>query len=292
MSLATPTLAIDPSCGASTRSVTTRIRPGGWARAIHPRELWSFRGLAWALALRDLRVRYKQTVLGASWALVQPLGAMVVLNLFFGHALGMADRVSDVPYPIFLYAGLLPWTLFVAGVNASANSVVGNAHIVSKVYFPRLILPLSAVFGPLVDFALAASVLLGMMVWFGTPLSPQLLLTPLMLASVLVTTLGVGIAIAGMVVSFRDLRHALPFITQMWLFVTPVIYPPSLLPERWAWLIQLNPIAGPIDAFRGAVLGTPIDYAQWLASVSVGLLLLAAGLWSFARAERRFADVI
>lgn len=291
MSTAPSAIALESAGDAAEPAVTTWIRAGGWRRGIDPRELWSFRELAWALAVRDLRVRYKQTLLGGAWAMMQPLGAMVVLNLFFGHGLGLADRV-EAPYAIFLYAGLLPWTLFVAGVNASANSVLGNAHIVSKVYFPRLILPASATFGPMIDFALAAAVLLAMMAWYRTPVTPALALAPLIVASILMTTLGVGVAVSSLVVRFRDLRHALPFITQMWMFVTPVIYPPSVLPAEWLWLIRLNPMAGPIDAFRAAVLGTPIDYVGWGTSSLVGALLLVAGVASFVRTERQFADVI
>ena len=270
----------------------TLIRPRrGW-RALDLPGAWRYRGLGLALAARDLKVRYKQTALGAAWALIQPLATMLVLHVFFGRALGMADRVGDVPYPVFLYAGLLPWTLFTAAVNASATSLVNNGHILSKVYFPRLLLPISATLPPLVDYALASLVLAGLMTWFHVEPSIELLLLPALVASTLLAVLGVGILLAAVTVSYRDIRHALPFLLQIWFFVTPVIYPTTLLPPQYGWVLALNPMAGVIEAFRAAILGTPIDYAAWAISSAVAAAIVIVAVIWFANVERRFADIV
>lgn len=255
-------------------------------------ELWRRRELAWVLALRDLRVRYKQTFLGVSWAVIQPLATMVVLHIFFGKVMGMADRVGGVPYPVFLYAGLLPWTLFANAVTASSNSLVGNAHILSKVYFPRLLLPLSATLVPAIDYAIAFVVLAGLMLWFQVPVTMGLVLVPLLVLSTVIAVLGVGILLASLTVCYRDFRYVVPFMLQLWLFMTPVIYDLSFVPDRYQWLMQLNPMAGTIDAFRAVVLDQPVDYAAWLVSTAVATLTLLVGLTFFARLERRFADVV
>lgn len=270
----------------------TMIRPRrGW-RSLDLGGAWRCRELGLALAGRDLRVRYKQTALGAAWALVQPLATMLVLHVFFGRALGMAGRVGDVPYPVFLYAGLLPWTLFTAAVTASATSLVSNGHILSKVYFPRLLLPISATLPPLADYALASVVLVGMMAWYGLGANAAMLLLPALVLSTLLAVLGVGILLASITVVYRDVRHVLPFLLQTWFFVTPVIYPTTLLPDRYAWLLALNPMAGIIEAFRAAILGTPIDYAAWATSTAVAAGMLLIGLIWFANVERRFADIV
>jgi lipopolysaccharide transport system permease protein len=248
--------------------------------------------LAWVLALRDLRVRYKQTLLGVSWAVVQPLATMLVLHIFFGKVMGMADRVGGVPYPVFLYAGLLPWTLFANAVTGSSNSLVGNAHILSKVYFPRLLLPLSATIVPVIDYCIAFVVLIGLMLWFQVPLSLGLFwLAPLILSTV-IAVLGVGILLASLTVSYRDFRYVVPFMLQLWFFMTPVIYNIGFIPERYQWLMNLNPMAGTIDAFRAAVLGQPVNVGAWLMSTAVACLTLLIGLVWFAKLERKFADVV
>ena len=244
------------------------------------------------LALRDLRVRYKQTFLGVAWAVIQPLATMVVLHIFFGKVMGMADKVGDVPYPVFLYAGLLPWTLFANAVTASSNSLVGNAHILSKVYFPRLLLPLSATLVPAIDYAIAFVVLAGLMVWFQVPVTLGLVLVPLLVLSTVIAVLGVGILLASLTVCYRDFRYVVPFMLQLWLFMTPVIYDLSFVPEQYQWLMQLNPMAGTIDAFRAVVLDQPVDYAAWGVSTTVATATLLVGLTFFAKLERRFADVV
>ncbi|GAB4190703.1 MAG: ABC transporter permease [Phycisphaeraceae bacterium] len=273
-------------------AVVTVIRPQRGLATLDLKGLWYRRELAWVLAMRDLRVRYKQTLLGVSWAVVQPLATMVVLHVFFGKVMGMAERVGDVPYPVFLYAGLLPWTLFSNAVTASSNSLVGNAHILSKVYFPRLLLPLSSVVVPVIDYMIAFAVLAGLMLYFQVSLTWGLLWLIPLIASTLLAVLGVGITLASLTVSYRDFRFVVPFMIQLWFFMTPVIYDLTFVPERFHWLVNLNPMAGTIEAFRAVVLGQPIAFGPWLMSASTACLMLLVGLFWFARLERRFADVV
>jgi lipopolysaccharide transport system permease protein len=284
----------------STLGGSTTVGPGklrieprkGW-RLKELAEVWQYRDLLWYLALRDVRVRYKQTALGASWAILQPLITMVVLNLFFGQVLGVAKRVGDVPYPVFLYAGLLPWQFFATAVNLSSSSLVSNAGLLRKVYFPRLVAPLAALGVPLVDYLAAAGVLGALMLFFGVSFQWQLLLLPLALASTVVAALGVGLLLSALTVSYRDFRHVVPFLVQTWFFVTPVIYPSRLAEHPLLQsLLQLNPMGGTIEAARAAVLGTPIDYVGWLISLEVATVMLIAGLAYFNRVERRFADIV
>jgi lipopolysaccharide transport system permease protein len=285
-------LELQPPCpetGAAEAAVM--ICPRRWG-APEVADLWQYRDLAVMLATRDLRVRYKQTALGAAWAVLQPLATMVVMHVCFGQIMGMAQRVGDVAYPIFLFSGLLPWTLFAAATNAVGNSLVQNAHVLGKVYFPRLLLPLTAAAAPTVDFILAVLVLLGLMAWFGVAITPALLLIPLVVVSVLVAVAGVGLIAASANVWFRDARHALPLMVQVWFFLTPVIYPIDWLSPRWAWLMQLNPMAGPVQAMRALVLGTPIDSHALMLSTAVSGVLMVTGLTLFHAAERRFADVV
>jgi homopolymeric O-antigen transport system permease protein len=270
----------------------TVIKPQRGFGALDPVELWKRRELAWVLALRDLRVRYKQTFMGVAWAVIQPLATMVVLHIFFGKVMGMAERVGDVPYPVFLYAGLLPWTLFSNAVTASSNSLVGNAHILSKVYFPRLLLPLSATLVPVIDYAIAFVVLAGLMFWFQVPVTLGVVLVPLLILSTILAILGVGILLASLTVSYRDFRYVVPFMLQLWLFMTPVIYDLSFVPERYQWLMNLNPMAGTIDAFRAVVLGQQVNYAAWAVSTATAAITLVIGLVCFAKLERKFADVV
>jgi lipopolysaccharide transport system permease protein len=270
-----------------------RIEPRRSWRLSDLAELWRYRDLLRFLALRDVRVRYKQTALGATWAILQPLVTMVVLHLFFGQVLGVAKRVGDVPYPIFLYAGLLPWQFFATAVSQSSNSLVGNAGMLRKVYFPRLVAPLAALGVPLVDYLAAAVVLAGLMFAFGVSFGWQLLLLPVVLLSAMIAALGVGLVLAALTVSYRDFRHVVPFLVQTWFFVTPVIYPSRFAENPILQsLLQLNPMAGTIEAARAAVLGTPIDYVGWLISVEVAAVTLIIGLTYFNRVERRFADVV
>lgn len=292
MSSVTITTKMPTDCPTDHAERITVIKPHRGLASLDPVELWRRRDLAWVLALRDLRVRYKQTLLGVSWAVIQPLATMVVLHIFFGKVLGMAERVGDVPYPVFLYAGLLPWTLFANAVTSASNSLVGNAHILSKVYFPRLLLPLSATIVPVIDYCIAFAVLAGLMLWFKVPMTLGLLWLAPLIASTVIAVLGVGVLLASLTVSYRDFRYVVPFMLQLWFFMTPVIYSIGFVPERYRWLMNLNPMAGTIDAFRAAVLGQPVNVGAWLVSASVAVLTLLVGLVLFSRLERKFADVV
>ncbi|HEX5719028.1 MAG TPA: ABC transporter permease [Thermoanaerobaculia bacterium] len=269
----------------------TRIRPSrGWV-ALNLRELWEYRELLWFLVWRDVKVRYKQTVLGAGWAILQPVATMVVFSLFFGRLAGMPS--DGLPYPIFSFAGLVPWTLFSQGLSQSANSLVGSHNLITKVYFPRLAIPISTVLAGLVDFALSFLVLLVMMFAYGIVPGPEVLaLAPLLLLA-LVTALGAGLWLSALNVQFRDVRYIVPFLTQLWLFLTPIAYPSSLLGEPWRTVYGLNPMAGVVEGFRWALLGTGEPPGAMLAaSVLAALALLASGALYFRRTERTFADVI
>lgn len=290
MALVTDNTLATPTGTPSPATVILADR-SGW-RLPDLAELWRYRDLAALLALRDIRVRYKQTALGAAWAILQPLVSVLVLTLFFGRLMGVADQVGDVPYCVFVLAGLLPWTLFAASVTASSSSLVNNAAMVSKVYFPRLILPLAALGAPLVDYALGLGVLAGVMMWFGLALPSKAVLLPLLLADTLLAVLAVSVALASLTVSYRDFRHLLPFLLQTWFFLTPVIYPVTIIPERFRWLLALNPMAGPMSAFRAVLLNQPLDVAGLALSLTVSLVALTAGLLFFQRAESRFADVV
>ncbi len=272
---------------AVTKPVVIHAHCGG---RINFAELWRFRDLLWFLALRDIQVRYKQTILGAAWAVIQPLGMMVVFSVVFGRYMNVTDRISG-PYPIFLYAALLPWTFFASSVSASSNSLIANANMLRKVYFPRLIVPLSAVGAPLVDYAIAFTILVGLMMWYSVAISWQIIFLPLLVFSTIITALGVGVLLSAITVSYRDFRHVIPFMLQVWLFLTPVVYPLEF-ETKWAWLFNLNPMAGTISAFRSAVLGESINYSAWGMSLTMAVLLLAIGLFMFKRNERRFADIL
>jgi lipopolysaccharide transport system permease protein len=267
--------------------VTVITPPKGW-RALDFNELWSYRELAWVLTERDIKVRYKQTVLGFAWAVIQPVMMMVVFSIFFG---GLAKMPSDgVPYPIFVYAGLLPWTFFANAISGAANSLVGSANLLSKIYFPRLIIPLSAVGGGLVDFAIAAAVLLIMCFWYGIGWSVNLLAAPLLLLGTTFIALGVGVLLSALNVAYRDFRYVIPFLVQLWMFATPVVYPASLVPAEWRWLLFLNPMAGFIEGFRASFLGLPLDWTAIALSLAVSVMVFAAAVAYFERVERSFAD--
>ena len=269
----------------------TVIQPrGGWQR-IDIRKLWQYRDLLWFLTLRDVKVRYKQTALGAMWAVIQPLAMMVVASVFFGRLLGVTDRVS-VPYPIFFFSGMVAWTFFASAVNASATSLVANAQMLRKIYFPRLIIPVASIGAPLVDLAVSACVLVCMMIWYDVPLTMQMLWLPVLGGVMVMAVLGVGLTLAALNVVYRDFRYVVPFMIQLWFFVTPVIYPVDIVPEQWQWLLSLNPMGGTIEAFRAAILGTPINFIALASSASVSAMLCVIGMIYFARTERRFADVV
>ncbi len=273
------------------KGTVMRIQPvRGWL-PLKLAEVWEYHELLYFLTWREIKVRYKQTVLGASWAIIQPFFTMLVFSLFFGQ---LAKVPSDgLPYPIFAYAALVPWTFFANGLTQSSNSLVGNANLIKKVYFPRLIVPLSGIFPGLVDFILAFFVLLGMMFFYKIVPTWHILWLPFLTLLAFVTALGVGLWLSAMNVQFRDVRYALPFTIQAWMFATPIAYPSSLLTEPWRTLYGLNPMVGVVEGFRWALLGTntapgPMIVVSGLAA----LVILISGAYYFRRMEKGFADVV
>jgi homopolymeric O-antigen transport system permease protein len=266
------------------------IQPSkGW-RALDLRELWRFRELVYFLALRDIKVRYKQTALGVAWVLLQPLLAMGIFSIVFGQR-GLA--ANGVPYPLFVVSGLVPWFYFSNATSGASGSVVGNTQLISKVYFPRLAIPLAAVLANLVDLSIGLVLELVLLAVFGVGFGWHLLALPLLVALIVLTALGVSVWLAALDVQYRDVRYAVPFLVQVWLFATPVIYSSGDVPERWRPLLALNPMTGVIEAFRWALLGNgdpPVS--ALLGSALVVALLLGTGLLYFRRMERTFADVI
>jgi len=267
------------------------IRPSrGWV-SLQLRDVWEYRELLYFLIWRDIKVRYKQTVLGASWAILQPFLTMVVFAVFFGHLAKVPS--DDIPYPIFAYCALLPWQLFAHALIQSSNSLVMNERLITKVYFPRLIMPISAVLAGLVDFGIAFVVLLGMMVYYGIVPTAAALTLPFFLVFAIATALAVGLWLSALNVQYRDVRHTIPFLTQFWLFATPIAYPSSLVPEQWRALYGLNPMAGVVEGFRWALLGKTgsVGPLVIVSAVAVSILLIG-GLIYFRRMEKTFADIV
>ena len=269
--------------------VTEITPPRGW-RMLDWRELWAYRELLSVLTMRDIKVRYKQTVLGAGWAIIRPFLTMVIFSVVFGQ---LAKMPSDgYPYPVFVYAALLPWTFFAAAISTSGQSLIGSSGLVSKVYFPRLIIPLSSVGAGLIDLLISTGILLLLMLWYGVGWTWNLLAVPLLLAAVVFAALGVGTLLSALTVSYRDFTHLTPFLVQIWMYVTPVIFPVTLVPERWQWLLYLNPMTGLVEGFRSAFLGKPFDLAGLGISCAIIIAVLFAGVMYFEKVERRFADII
>jgi len=262
----------------------------GWF-SLHLNELWQYRELLYFLAWRDIKVRYKQTVLGATWAILQPFFTMVVFTLFFGK---LAKVPSEgVPYPVFSYAGLLPWTFFAQAMNQSSDSLVGNAYLITKVYFPRLAVPLSATLAPFVDFCIAFIVLIGMMFYYQIFPTGTLVWLPAFLLLAFATSLGVGLWLSALNVQYRDVRYTVPFLTQLWLFATPVIYPSSAVHGPWRIILGLNPMTGVVEGFRWALLGIGAAPGGMIyTSMGVTLLLIITGAIYFKRMEKTFADIV
>lgn len=286
---ATPAEATVSEAGA--HGTWIRIEPtSGWP-TLGLDELWRYRELVYFLVWRDIKVRYKQTVLGAAWAILQPLFTMLIFSLFFGR---LAKVPSDgVPYPLFSFAALVPWTFFANGLTLSSNSLVAGANLLKKVYFPRLAVPIAAVMAGAVDFALAFGVLVILMLFHGAPITAHALLLPLLLALAFVTCLGVSLWLSALNVMYRDVRHTVPFIVQFWMFATPIAYPSSLLSEPWRSLYGLNPMAGVVEGFRWALLGTETAPGPMIGvSAVVAVTALITGMYYFRRLERTFADVV
>jgi lipopolysaccharide transport system permease protein len=254
-------------------------------------ELREYRELLYFLVWRDVKVRYKQTALGAAWAVIQPFFTMVVFSLFFGRLARVPS--DDIPYPIFSFAALVPWNFFAGGLEQSSNSLVGSANLIRKVYFPRLTIPIATVLSGLVDFSLAFAVLLGMMLYFGIAPTARLVCVPAFLGLALVTSLGVGLWLSALNVQYRDVRYVVPFVTQIWLFSTPVAYPSSLLAQPWRTAYALNPMVGVVEGFRWALLGADTAPGPMLAaSTLAAVLLLVSGSFYFRRMEKCFSDLV
>jgi lipopolysaccharide transport system permease protein len=276
-----------------TRTNTPRTHIGpvkGWI-SLEFDELWEYRELLFFFVWRDIKVRYKQTVIGASWAIIQPLFTMMIFSLFFGRLAGIPS--DGIPYPIFSYAALVPWTFFANALTQASNSLVNSADMIKKIYFPRLLMPIATVLAGVIDFVLAFVVLVGMMIFYGLTPTINVIWLPLLLLLALITSLGVSLWLSAMNVQFRDVRYIIPFLTQAWLFATPIAYPSSLLSEPWRTLYGLNPMVGVVEGFRWALLGTdtapgPIMVVSCLAAIGV----LVSGVIYFRRMEYTFADVI
>ena len=274
----------------NAESVTIIEPKKGWI-PIDLNEIWQYRELLYFLTKRDIKVRYKQTVLGGLWAIIQPLFTMVVFTLFFGR---LAKMPSDgIPYPIFVYAGLLPWTYFANALSTSGNSLVGSQNLITKVYFPRLIIPASAALAGLLDFFVAMSVLGALMVWYQYLPGIEILLFPFLVGLTFLCAVGVGMWLSALNVEYRDIRYVIPFLIQIWMFVSPVIYPVSLVSGKYRWLLALNPMCGVINAYRASLLGhNPIDWFLLGVSSLIIFVLFLSGLYYFRRMEKTFADVV
>ena len=251
--------------------------------------VWEHRELLWFLTWRDVKLRYKQTGLGVLWAIIQPTAPMLIFTLVFGRLVGVP---ADGPYPLFAFAGLLPWTFFANAVTNCATSVVTSANLITKVYFPRMIIPGAATMAALMDFVIGMGVLVVLMIWYQVPPHATLLVLPLLIALTTMLALGVGMLLAAITVQYRDVRYALPFLIQFWMFATPIIFPSRIVPERWQWAVTLNPMAGIIENFRAALFGRPIGWSALALAAAIAFAILAYGAFSFRRFERKFADFI
>ena len=277
---AIPTVVIEPS--------------RGWL-SLQLRAVWEYRELLGFLVWRDVKVRYKQTALGVLWVVLQPVVSMVVFSFLFGTLLQVPS--GEVPYPIFAYAALLPWNYFASSLSRSSTSVVNSAHLITKIYFPRLIIPISGVLSGLLDFAIAFLVLIVMMAYFGIAPTWATLLLPALLLLAMATALGFGLWLAALNVRFRDINYLVPFLVQIWMYATPVIYGSTLIPERFRWLMALNPMTGVVEGFRWALLGQRLADAQppgplFVASIGIALVVLVSGAIFFRHTERTFADIV
>jgi lipopolysaccharide transport system permease protein len=266
------------------------IRPSGKWVALDLGSLWSYRELLYFLMWRDVKVRYKQTLLGAAWAVIQPLFAMAIFTLFFGRLAGVPS--DGIPYPIFAYAGLLPWMFFSNAVTNSGNSLVGSSNLITKVYFPRMIIPAAAAGAGLVDFAIALLILVVLMIYYSIGATWNLLMFPALVFLTLLLALGVGMLMSGLNVKYRDIRHALPFVIQLWMFATPIVYPASLVPAKWRLVYALNPLTGIIEGYRCSLFGTNFDWPSLATSAGITLAILIYSAYSFRRMEKSFADVV
>jgi lipopolysaccharide transport system permease protein len=268
----------------------TVIEPARRLVRLGLREGWQYRELLYFLTWRDVKIRYKQTLIGVMWAIFQPAIKVLVFSLVFG---GLAKVSSQgFPYPIFVFAGLLPWEFFASSVSRGGESVVASANLVRKVYFPRIIIPVAAVGACLVDFAASFAILVVLMLYYGTVPTLSLLMVPPLVMAVLALAVGISLLISALNVAYRDFRYILPVILQVWMFVTPVIYPPTSVPQSWQWLLRMNPMTGIVDGYRSAILGTPFAWGELGISMLVAAAIFVCGLMYFRRMERWFADIV
>lgn len=261
-------------------------------QALNLNEIWRYRELLFFFAWRDVKIKYKQTVLGVAWTVLQPLTTMIVMTVLFGRLVGLEGQTGGIPYPVFVFAGLLPWNLFAECLGGASNSVVNSGHIITKIYFPRLLVPIAAVGANLVNFAISLTVLLGLMLYYQVVPGPELLLLPILLGLLVMASLSVGILLSALNVAYRDVRHMVPFIVQMGMFLTPVIYPVSIIPESYRWLLALNPMAGIVSGFRYCLLGQPVEWGIVLISALTIMAAFMVSIFVFRRIESRFADII
>jgi lipopolysaccharide transport system permease protein len=284
-------LTVDVAMGGPTSRAAVRIGPRRGLFDLDLRAVWQYRELLYFLAWRETKVRYKQTLLGVAWAIFQPLLTVLIFAAIFGRFAGIPS--DGLPYPVFAFAGLLPWTYFAEATVRSSTSLVSDANLLRKVYFPRLIIPLAATVTPVVDFGLTLAVLLAMMQWYGVSPTRNALFLPCFLGLAFATALAVGLWLSALNVKYRDVRHTVPFLMQVWMYASPIVYPVSLVPEQWRLLFALNPMTGVIEGFRWGLLGKERpDFAVKMASAVVVAALLLGGLVFFRRMERIFADVV
>jgi lipopolysaccharide transport system permease protein len=266
------------------------IQPSGKWGVFSLRDLWSYRELLYFLIWRDVKVRYKQTALGVAWAIIQPLFTMLIFTLFFGRLAGVPS--DNIPYPVFAYAGLLPWTFFANAIANSGNSLVGSANLITKVYFPRMIIPAAAIGAGMVDLGISFIVLIPLMIYYGVIITWNVLMLPVFVLLTALLALGVGMWLSALNVKYRDVRFALPFLIQLWMFVSPVIYPTSFLPQRWRLLFALNPMTGIIEGYRSSLFGHSFNWKALTAATLITLAVLVYSSLTFRRMEKSFADIV
>ena len=286
-------MAFEQSMHALPEKPLLTIEPSKSWVPLRLRDVYMYRELLYFLTWRDIKVRYKQTLLGATWAVLQPLLTMLIFTLFFGNLAGIGNRTGGIPYPVFAYAGLLIWTFFANAVTNSGNSLVGSANLITKIYFPRMIIPGAAVAAGLVDFAIAFVILIVLMIYYRLAVTWTILMLPLLIVLTTLVALGAGLWLSALNVRYRDIRYALPFLIQLWMFASPVIYPLDMVPAKWRWVLMLNPLSGIIENFRAALFGNAnIDWTALSVSAVIALSVLIYSAYSFRRMERSFADIV
>ncbi len=284
------TLPTGATASSAAVPVTVIAPTRGWT-SLKLGDVWRYRELLYFLIWRDVKIRYKQTVLGATWAVLQPFLTMIIFSIFFGFLAGIPS--DGVPYPLFAYVGLVPWMFFANGLTLSSNSIVANQALIRKVYFPRLVIPIAAVASGIIDFCIAFVVLVGLVLWYGATPTINVIWLPALVLLALVTSLGAGLWSSALNVLYRDIQYIVPFTVQVWLYASPIVYPSSLIPEAWRPLYGINPMAGVVEGFRWALLGTDTAPGPLIiVSAAVALILLISGLFFFRRMENRFADVV